>query len=173
MRWVTIPLLGALAAALAHPAARAQHHSVVETTPEGPYTPRLGDVMTMQQIRHSKLWFAAAANNWELAEHELDGLKQGFADIAKLFPIVYDVPVAPAIRALDDNEIAQLSEAIGARDRFKFAGAFDKLTAACNACHQVTKHAFIVIQQPISPPFNNQSFTPGPQDPSGMSGHPH
>ena len=173
MRWVTIPLLGALAAALAHPAARAQHHGVVEATPEGPYTPRLGDVMIMQQIRHSKLWFAAAANNWELAEHELDGLKQGFADIAKLFPIVYEVPVAPAIRALDDNEIVQLSEAIGTRDRFKFAGAFDKLTAACNACHQVTKHAFIVIQQPISPPFNNQSFTPGPQDPSGMSGHPH
>src|SRR5215217_3564490 len=125
MRWVTIPLLGALAAALAHPAARAQHHGVVEATPEGPYTPRLGDVMIMQQIRHSKLWFAAAANNWELAEHELDSLKTGFADITKLFPIVYEVPVAPAIRALDDNEIVQLSEAIGTRDRFKFAGAFD------------------------------------------------
>jgi hypothetical protein len=45
--------------------------------------------------------------------------------------------------------------------------AYDKLTAACNACHQVTKHAFIVIQQPLSPPFNNQSFMPGPPDPMG------
>jgi len=166
-------LVVATAGAMAYPTARAQHHVTAETTPQGPYAPRLGNIMILQQIRHSKLWFAAAANNWELAEHELDGLKQGFGNIAKLFPIIYDVPVAPAIRALDENEIAQLGEAIAARDRFKFAGAFDKLTAACNACHQVTKHAFIVIQQPISPPFNNQSFTPGPQDPSGMSGHPH
>jgi hypothetical protein len=173
MRWMTIPFLLALAAALAHPAAQAQHHSMIDATPEGPYAPRLGDIMIMQQIRHSKLWFAAAANNWDLAEHELDALKGGFTDIAKLFPMVFDVPVAPPIGALNDNEIAQLGEAIATRDRFKFAGAFDKLTAACNACHQVTKHAFIVIQQPISPPFNNQSFTPGPPDPSGMSAHPH
>jgi hypothetical protein len=77
MRWVTIPLLVGLAGALAHPAAQAQHHSMIDATPEGPYTPRLGDVMIMHQIRHSKLWFATAANNWELAEHELDSLKQG------------------------------------------------------------------------------------------------
>src|SRR5215217_9508537 len=125
MRWITMPAAVALAAVTAFAAAQAQHHGMAEAKPQGSYAPRLGDIMTMLQIRHSKLWFAAAANNWELAEHELDGLKQGFADIAKLFPIVYEVPVAPAIRALDDNEIVQLSEAIGTRDRFKFAGAFD------------------------------------------------
>jgi hypothetical protein len=158
---------------LAYSAAHAQHHGIIEATPDGTYTPRLGDLMIMQQIRHAKLWFAAAANNWELAEHELDALKAGFADMIKLFPVVYEIAVPPVIGALNENEIAQLSEAIVARDRFKFAGAFDKLTAACNACHQVTSHTFIVIQQPISPPFNNQSLTPGPPDPSGMSGHPH
>jgi hypothetical protein len=173
MRWIRMLLVVATAGAMTHPAARAQHHMMAESTPQGPHGPRLGDIMILQQIRHSKLWFAAAANNWELAEHELDSLKTGFADITKLFPNVYDVSAAPMIAALNENEIAQLGEAIAARDRFKFAGAFDRLTAACNACHRVTKHAFIVIQQPISPPFNNQSFTPGPQDPSGMSGHPH
>ena len=173
MRWTTMPVLAALAVALAFPGAQAQHHGAVEAAAEGPYTPRLNDIMILQQIRHSKLWFAAAANNWELADHELDALKQGLADLTKLFPVVFDVPVAPVISALNERELAELDQAIAARDRVKFAGAFDKLTAACNACHQVTRHAFIVIQQPISPPFNNQSFTPGPPLPPGMSGHPH
>ena len=32
--------------------------------------------------------------------------------------------------------------------------------AACNQCHQATKHEFIVIQRPTSSPYSNQSFTP-------------
>jgi hypothetical protein len=162
-----MPVVIALAAAIAWPAAQAQHHGTAEATAPGLYTPRIGDIMILQQIRHSKLWFAAAANNWELADYQLDELKEGFEDVAKLFPTVAEMSVAPVISALKEREIAELDQAITARDRVKFAAAFDKLTAACNACHQVTKHAFIVIQQPISPPFNNQSFTPGPQDPMG------
>jgi hypothetical protein len=172
MNWITMPALIALTA-MALPAALAQHHSMNPPAVAGSYAPRLGDIMMMLQIRHSKLWFAAAANNWELADHELDEIKEGFETVGKLYPVVQETSVAPVIAALNENEIAQIDAAIATRDRFKFAGAFDKLTAACNACHQVTKHAFIVIQQPISPPFNNQSFTPGPPDPSGMSGHPH
>jgi len=173
MRWITVPAAVALAAATAFAAAQAQHHGMAEAKPQGSYAPRLGDIMTMLQIRHAKLWFAAAANNWELAEHELDEMKEGFEDVEKFYPTVYEVSVAPVIGALNEREMAELSEAIAARDRVKFAGAFDKLTAACNACHQVTRHAFIVIQQPISPPFNNQSFAPGPQLPSAAGGHPH
>ena len=64
MRWITMPAVIALAAAMALPAAQAQHHGMdmgkAETTPQGPYSPRLGDIMILQQIRHSKLWFAAA-----------------------------------------------------------------------------------------------------------------
>jgi hypothetical protein len=172
-----MPAVIALAAAMALPAAQAQHHDMdmgkVEATPPGTYRPRLGDIMILQQIRHSKLWFAAAANNWDLADHELDELEEAFEDVAKLFPTVAEVPVAPVINSLKEREIAELNQAIKARDRVKFAAGFDKLTAACNACHQVTKHAFIVIQQPISPPFNNQSFTAGPQDPTAAAGHAH
>lgn len=173
MRWITISAVIAFAAAMALPVAHAQHHGRAETTAKSPYAPRLGDIMILLQIRHSKLWFAAAASNWALADHELDEMKEGFEDVEKFYPTVHEVSVAPVIGALNEREIAELGQAIAAQDRVKFAVAFDKLTAACNACHQVTKHAFIVIQQPISPPFNNQSFTPGPQVPSGADGHRH
>jgi len=79
------------------------------------------------------------------------------------------------VAALNAGELAELAKAIEAQDRVKFTIAFDQLSAACNACHQVTKHAFIVIQQPISPPFNNQSFGPpgGQPPPPGGGDHPH
>jgi hypothetical protein len=54
IRGVTIPLLVALAATLAYPAARAQHHGVVETTPEGRYTPRLGNTRSATRSSGSR-----------------------------------------------------------------------------------------------------------------------
>jgi hypothetical protein len=56
--------------------------------------------------------------------------------------------------------LPDVKSAIDARDGGKFAAAFDKLTAACNACHQAANHAFIVIQRPTTSPYTNQSYTP-------------
>jgi hypothetical protein len=47
-----------------------------------------------------------------------------------------------------------------ARDREKFAVAFDKATAACNTCHVGANRGFIVIQRPATSAFPNQSFAP-------------
>jgi hypothetical protein len=38
--------------------------------------PGLGEYMTTIQLHAGKLWFAAKAANWELAEYELDELKE-------------------------------------------------------------------------------------------------
>jgi hypothetical protein len=174
MRWITMAGV-ALAAAMVLGAARAQHHDAGPPAAAGGYAPRLSELMILQQIRHSKLWFAVAANNWELAEHGLDELKAGFADVAKFYPTAHGVTVAPVLAALNEREIAEIAKAVTERDRVKFTIAFDQLTAACNACHQVSKHGFIVVQQPISPPFNNQSFAPpgGQSPPPGGGSHPH
>jgi hypothetical protein len=53
-----------------------------------------------------------------------------------------------------------VEKAIKSRDRAKFVSAFDKLTKACNSCHQAANRAFIVIQRPSAATFPNQSFTP-------------
>jgi len=175
MRAITMASL-ALVTALALSVASAQHeHEDVPPAVTGGYAPRLGELMILQQVRHSKLWFAVAASNWELAEHGLYELKSGFADVTRIYPRAYGITFEPVVSALNAGELAELAKAIEAQDRVKFAIAFDQLTAACNACHQVTRHAFIVIQQPISPPFNNQSFGPpgGQPPPPGGGGHPH
>src|SRR5215472_13838048 len=50
------------------------------------YAPGLGELMTFQQMRHTKLWLAGQARNWELAAYELDELEEGFDDIIKFHP---------------------------------------------------------------------------------------
>jgi hypothetical protein len=115
--------------------------------------PGLGEIMSLQQMRHIKLWFAASRSNWPLADYEIGELKEGFGDVSKLLggDIVDKHVGAP---------IAALEKAIDARDRASFASNFDKLTAGCNACHHTLDHAFIAIQRPASLPYSDQSFEP-------------
>src|SRR6187200_171731 len=51
-----------------------------------PFKPGLGEITSLQQMRHLKLWLAAQAGNWALADYELDELKEGFEDITKYYP---------------------------------------------------------------------------------------
>ena len=49
-----------------------------------PYEPGLGEIMTAIQLRHAKLWFAGKSNNWSLAAYEIDEIKEGLEDAARL-----------------------------------------------------------------------------------------
>jgi hypothetical protein len=124
------------------------------------YASGLGEIMSLQQMRHLKLWLAGAAKNWPLADYELDELKEGFDDVIKFFPVKDDMPIGQMAGATVMPVLPEVKSAIDAGDGTKFAAAFDKLTAACNACHQSAKHEFIVIQRPTTSPYSNQSFTP-------------
>jgi len=134
--------------------------ATAEAEQKEPYSPGLGEIMTLQQMRHLKLWFAGQAANWPLADYELDELKEGYEDIVKYFPTKDDAPTGPMATAIIEKEVAELNKAIEAKDRKQFAAAFDKLTASCNACHQSSKKPFIVVQRPAANPYANQSFAP-------------
>ena len=136
-----------------------------QAQPKEPFTPGLGEIMTLQQMRHLKLWFAGQAANWALAGYELDELKEGFEDIVKYFSTKDDMPTGPMAQAVIDKEVAELAKAIDAKDRKQFTAAFDRVTASCNACHQSSKHDFIVIRRPAANPYANQSFAPVPGAP--------
>ena len=125
-----------------------------------PYSLGFAEFMIFAQIRHSKLWLAGDARNWELADYQVDELKEGLEDAAKHFPTYKEAPVGQMIGALMTAPIADLEGAIKARDRPKFVAAFDGLTAACNTCHQAANRPFIVIQRPSTSPFPNQTFAP-------------
>jgi hypothetical protein len=122
------------------------------------YVPGLGEIMSLTQMRHIKLWFAGEAGNWPLAAYELDELQEGFDDAARLNPTHDGVPIAVLVRDLTTEPLQQLSTAISAEDPVAFAAAFDSLSAVCNECHRAARHAFNVVQRPTSNPYSDQVF---------------
>ena len=133
--------------------------------PAEAYAPGLGEIMSFQQMRHVKLWFAGRAANWELADYEVDELGEGFDDIVKYHPTHKDSPVAPkdAIPRMVNQPIADLRAAIKKKDAAAFAQAYDDLTAACNNCHQATNFGFNRVQRPETNSYPDQVFSPPQQ----------
>ena len=125
-----------------------------------PYQPGLGEFMTATQLRHAKLWFAGEQNNWDLAAYEIDEVKEGLEDAARLFPTFDGFPVAEMIKTIIDPRIEEVEKAVRAKSSTKFAGAFDELTSGCNSCHAAASKPFIRIQRPIASPLTNQNFAP-------------
>jgi hypothetical protein len=130
--------------------------------PEPQYTPGLGEIMSLQQMRHMKLWFAGQNANWPLAAYELDELNEGFEDAATFHPTHKDaeLPIPQLIDKIIKAPIAQLDDAIKAKDQERFVKAFDQLTEGCNSCHQAEKFGFNVVQRPAANPYANQNFQP-------------
>jgi hypothetical protein len=125
-----------------------------------PYLLRLSDIMIATQLRHFKLWYAGLVKNWELANYELAQIGASFEDAARLSP---NIPAAPiTTMTLPADEVRS---AIEAKDSAKFAKAFEKLTSACNSCHQAAGVGFIAIREPrtspmLTSPLSDQAFRP-------------
>src|SRR6266404_6761865 len=87
-----------------------------------PYTPGFGEIMTLTQRRHIKLWFAGQSGNWPLASYELDELNEGFDDLATYHPTHKDaqLPIPQLIEKMIKFPISQLDEAVKAKDSDRF-----------------------------------------------------
>lgn len=120
---------------------------------EAEVLPHLSDIMAQQQMRHIKLWFAGDASNWALADYELDQLKDGFDDVAKLLG-------GGLAQQHVGGALSLLEKSIDTKDHQAFVSAFDRLSVGCNACHHTLDHAFIVIQRPALLPYSDQNFSP-------------
>ena len=129
------------------------------------FVPGLGEIMSLQQMRHTKLWLAGQAANWQLANYEVDELGAGFDDVIKLHPTYKDAPVAPkdAIPVMMTVPLEDLRQAIKKQDTAAFATAYDTLTTACNNCHEGTNFGFNRVQRPTANPYPNQVFAPVPR----------
>ncbi len=124
------------------------------------YVPGLEQFMNVILIEHNKLWFAAKARNWPLAEYQLGEIKEIMGDVQDFVPTFKNLPLAEMLDAVITKEIVVLEKSIEAKDYKAFTAGYDKLTAACNACHQGTGNGFVVIKRPTQPAFTNQDYTP-------------
>ena len=95
-----------------------------------------------------------------VANYELAQMRASFEDATRLSP---NIPAAPMTTITQPAE--EVGSAIEAKDSAKFAKAFEKLTLACNSCHQATGFGFIAIREPrtspmLTSPLSDQAFRP-------------
>lgn len=151
------------------------------TKPSPPLpAPRLGNIMSMVQLRHSKLWLAGEQGNWPLAGYELHELEEDFEDLEKLHPPPGSggPPLGQIAAQLTMPAMKAMKQAIDSGDRIQFTASYDALTVSCNACHSAAGLSFNVIQRPTLSAWSNQDFTrrqpatPGPLRSAAAVGKP-
>jgi hypothetical protein len=140
-------------------------HAQAPAAPQGPapqaYRPGLGDLMTTTvQPRHTKLGLAGQEKNWVYAAYELHELEESFERAARVWPMYRKTNIAEMMPATTKEPMEAVAQAIKNADATRFAEAYGRLTATCNACHQSTERAFVVIQVPKTSPFPDQDFRP-------------
>lgn len=150
-----------IAAILGLPACTNRYHH--EHEQHSHFIPGLGEIMAQTATRHAKLWFAGQAQNWDLAAYEVEELKEGLEDAGKYHPthkhIAHSIP--DLIAKTMDQPLADIELAVKNKDQQAFTEHYDKLTAACNACHRGTEFDFNVVTRPTFNPFANQAFSAG------------
>ena len=122
------------------------------------YVPGLEQFMNVILMEHNKLWFAAKAHNWRLAEYLLGEIKEVMGDVQDLVPTFKNLPLADMLDAVITKEIVVLEKAIEAKDYKTFDSGYDKLIQACTACPDGTESGVIVIQHPMRPAFTKQVY---------------
>jgi cytochrome c553 len=125
--------------------------------------PELGQQMLELQIRHDRLWWAGQAGNWNLAYYmvselgeTLRGIEQTNGDAAELQP----AKLSEVMPAIMDPAIRGVQDALAKQDKAAFAKSFDRLSAACNACHATAGVQFLHIQRPQTPLLDNLRYAP-------------
>lgn len=130
------------------------------------YHPELGDQMLGLQIRHARLWFAGAAQNWTLAAFELQEIKEAFDGVVEHNPdhaTFQPQRLADVLPEMTKAPIRALRDAIDHGSKAQFEKAFDELSAGCTACHRAAGNDFLVIQRPKTPLLDNLRAMPQPQ----------
>ena len=72
--------------------------------------PGLGEYMTTIQLHAGKLWFAAKALNWELADYELDELKETMKAAKALNAEKNGVKISGVLDSVLQTQVAQLAD---------------------------------------------------------------
>jgi len=125
--------------------------------------PGLGEYMTTIQLHAGKLWFSVKAANWELAQYELDELKETMESAKGLNAEKNGVKISNVLDSILQTQVAALDQSIKQKSQSEFQKSYDETLSACNGCHTEAGYRFIHIIRPSAPPVTNQKWDPAPK----------
>jgi hypothetical protein len=116
-----------------------------------PYSMGMGEIMVAGvQPRHIRLAAAVRAGDWAYAAYALKELGETFERIPRAMPQYQGQKTSDIIDSFTKQPMSALDAAIKAKDAKGFKTAYAQLTQNCNACHQATGRAAVVIKVPTT-----------------------
>src|SRR5512143_864812 len=115
--------------------------------------PGLGTVMMEYGNRLSRIWFAANADNWDMAKYQLDEMTE-IQEVGE----TTRPKRAPMLKAFEDGYLKPLDEASKTRDKTAFKKALDGAVTGCNSCHTAStgtncdSYKYVEVQVPKTNP---------------------
>jgi len=109
---------------------------------------RYGALMAEAGQRFELIGRAGAAQRFELAEFELDELKELFEqDFPHAEPPRESdgVPLQSMLEAMLAGDFPKLKSSLAARDREAFDKAYGAMASSCYGCHVATGHGYLVV----------------------------
>ncbi len=125
--------------------------------------PELGQQMLELQIRHNRLWWAGEAGNWNLAYYMVSELGEALRGIEATngdAPELQPQKLSEVMPRIMNPAIQTVQQALAQRKKVAFRQAYDKLSAACTACHKEAGVDFLQIQRPKTPLLDNLRYAP-------------
>lgn len=114
--------------------------------------------MSFMQHFSTKLYYAGAEENWELADFYSHELEETAEDVFDANFEHHGHDVSNLIETMLYPAIERVEEAIDAEDVELFKNNYQTLINSCNACHKATGHPYLEMKTPESNPYN-QNFS--------------
>ena len=96
----------------------------------------------------SNLWFAAANDNWPLAQFYLNETRSHLNWAVRIRPVRRlstggEFDLRPMLQGVENTPLAALRTAVEKRDRPSFEQAYRQTMDACFACHQTAEKPYL------------------------------
>lgn len=113
----------------------------------------------------TNLWFAGKAENWPLAEFFWSETRSHMRWAVRIIPVRKDnagreIKLKDILEAVENSPLAQLKEAIDAKDGTKFKSAYRFTVESCYACHKASDKPYLRPQIPERPATSIINFDP-------------
>jgi hypothetical protein len=127
-------------------------------------------VMSHVGYHFSNLWWAIDRENWPLADFYLGETKNNIDWAVRTRPVRknnagQDVDLRAIAQALENTQLAQMKQAIAAKQKDGCVKLYEQTMEGCYACHKASDKPYLRPQRPANPEAPIINFDPAATTP--------
>jgi hypothetical protein len=111
--------------------------------------------MTQVAYNYSNLWFAAHAENWQLAQFYLNETRVRLRWAMRITPTRKissgDIQLGPLLESLETTTFASLEQSVASKDIPRFESSYSAVLNSCYGCHTASEKPYLRLHIPTDP----------------------